>query len=195
MQFKGRKIFLQLLVLMLCAGVSLASDGAGEHATGPNKAFLFSVANFIILAVLIYWAMAKKINIHQVFADRATAIEGEINEARAQFESGLAELKAVEQKLAHSDKEAKELLQTLKTQAQNEYEELAQTTQKSAQKIVADAEAMAQRELEKIKNELRAELAQITIAHAEKKLKQLNDGDQNRIAESVAQKFASGGLS
>ncbi len=147
-------------LVLVTAGVALASEGGGEHHADWGN-FAFRVANFVIFIGIIYWAAGKKIV--GFFSGRRKGIEQELND----LESRKAE--------------AAKNLADAEYRAQGEAMQAAiiEKAEKTASQITEQAARTAENEIKQAMETMRAEMADQIIAAAEKMLQEKLTGEEH----------------
>jgi F-type H+-transporting ATPase subunit b len=124
-----------------------------------QAATAFTVLNFIVLAGLVGWYLAK--NLPKTFRDRNSSIQKDLVDARTATEEASARLNSVEQRLSKLDEQIAALrAQADKDSAQDE-QRIRASIEEDKQKIIAAAEqeiaaatALAQRQIQQYAAEL-----------------------------------------
>jgi F-type H+-transporting ATPase subunit b len=138
--------------------------GAKVGLNAEQAATAFTVANFVVLAVLLGWFLAK--SLPKTFRDRNTAIQKQLVDARIATEDANARLRGVEDRLSKLDSQ----IATMRAQAEKDSaldeQRIATSVEEEKQKILAAAEqdiaaatALAQRQLQQYAAELAIEQA------------------------------------
>jgi F-type H+-transporting ATPase subunit b len=138
--------------------------GAKVGLNAEQAATAFTVANFVVLAGLVGWFLAK--TLPKTFRDRSTSIQKQLVDARSATEDANARLSSVEGRLSKLDGEIAAMrAQAEKDSALDEQRILA-SVEEEKQKILAAAEqeitaatALAQRQIQQYAAELAIEQA------------------------------------
>jgi F-type H+-transporting ATPase subunit b len=133
--------------------------GAMVGLNTEQAATAFTVLNFIVLAGLVGWYLAK--NLPRTFRDRNSSIQKDLVDARTATEEASARLNSVEQRLSKLDEQiAAFRAQADKDSAQDE-QRIRASIEEDKQKIIAAAEqeiaaatALAQRQIQQYAAEL-----------------------------------------
>ena len=133
--------------------------GAMVGLNTEQAATAFTVLNFIVLAGLVGWYLAK--NLPKTFRDRNSSIQKDLVDARTATEEASARLNSVEQRLSKLDEQIAALrAQADKDSAQDE-QRIRASIEEDKQKIIAAAEqeiaaatALAQRQIQQYAAEL-----------------------------------------
>ncbi len=160
-----------------------ASSGEGGEAHHTNWGdLLIRTINFAILVGILYKLLKKPIT--NFFITRRQNIENllkELEQKREEAERKCAEYKA---KLAILDKEAESILQEYIAQAEKEKAKILEAAERQANYIRQQAKLAIQQEIKAAKDDLREEVAELTIKAAEDILrKKIGMEDQNRLVE------------
>nr|BAA83609.1 F1F0-ATPase b subunit [Desulfovibrio vulgaris] [Nitratidesulfovibrio vulgaris str. 'Miyazaki F'] len=102
-------------LVLVTAGVALASEGGGEHHADWGN-FAFRVANFVIFIGIIYWAAGKKIV--GFFSGRRKGIEQELNDLESRKAEAAKNLADVERRIANLEQERQSILAEYRAQGE-----------------------------------------------------------------------------
>lgn len=162
---------LSVVVVLLFAGMALASGGGESHADNGAvmKDFVWRVVNFVILAGIVFWAL-KKANLKGSLADRQVQIEKNLREAREARDVAEAKLKEYSEKLSKANQEVDELRVAMLQEAEAEKQRIIAEARVAAEKIAKQAVQAADQEVLKARAELRAEAARLAVELAAGKL-------------------------
>jgi F-type H+-transporting ATPase subunit b len=138
---------------------SVRKFGAMIGLNAEQAATAFTVANFVILAVLVGWFLLK--TLPKTFRDRNTSIQKDLVDARTATEEASARLRIVEERLSKLD----EQIAAMRTQAEkdsaSDEQRIKASVEEDKQKILAAAEqeiaaatALAQRQIQQYAAEL-----------------------------------------
>ncbi|MEJ5300698.1 MAG: F0F1 ATP synthase subunit B [Thermodesulforhabdaceae bacterium] len=170
------------IVITVSAGFAWASEGAEGHHGLNWTDFLLRLVNTAILFAVLYKLLKKPIVTY--FKTRRENIEQllrDMEQKRDEAERKCAEYKA---KLAMLDKEAEKILQEYIAQAEREKAKILEAAERQANYIKQQARLAIQQEVKAAKDELREEVAELTVKAAEDILRQRMDmGDQERLIE------------
>lgn len=167
---------------ILTAGSAWASaGGAGEHGLNWMD-FTLRVINTGIVAAVLYKLLKKPVTTY--FKTRRENIQKlleEMEQKREEAERKCAEYKA---KLALLDQEAEKIIQEYIAQGEREKAKIIEAAERQANYIKQQARLAIQQEVKAAKDELREEVAELTVKAAEDILKQRMDmGDHERLVE------------
>jgi F-type H+-transporting ATPase subunit b len=138
--------------------------GAKLGMNAEQAATAFTVANFIVLVILVGWLMLK--TLPKTFRDRSTAIQKHLVDARTATEEASARLSSVESRLGKLD----EQIAAMRAQAEKDsaldeqrikasVEEEKQKILKSAEQEIAAATVQARKQLQQYAADLAIEQA------------------------------------
>ena len=156
------------LALILAADVFAASGGGESHAA-EWKDFAWRMMNFVILAGLLYWLMAKKIK--EFFSGRRDEIKLALEQAQAAKEEAEQKYKEYTAKLEKATEEIAGISEMIKSQGLIEKERIIEDAKKAAEKMKEDTQARVEQEMKKAGNMLRAEAVKLSVEMAEELLK------------------------
>ena len=140
--------------------------------------FLFTAINLLILYLVVRKLLFKKLG--AFMSERSGAIADDIEKAAALKTEG--ENFQIEQQelLAASYDERKKILEEARQQAAKEYEAVVKKAKADAERIVAEAREETERERDRLKKDLKREIAALVIAASSKVIKANMDNDKNR---------------
>lgn len=147
-----------------------------------NHILIFQIINFSILLFILYKLLYNPLI---SFMDkRSEKIESSLKEA-ADRQQEATELQAkANADLALAKKEAYELLQTMRSQGESAKEDILKAGKEQAESLIVKARDEIELETKKAKENLRAEVASISVTIAEKLLKrEVKANDQDRFIE------------
>lgn len=163
----------------------LFAQEAVEHAAaeGGNPVFaLFenNLINWIVLIVLIVWFASKKLP--GVFAQRTSAIDAAIQEARLTREEGEKFLQDQQQKIANAEKESDNIL----VEAKQIAEQMRSDMESATKKEVSDLETRIQQEID---NQRQMAVMQLRIAAAKAAIKLSEEGIPKALNDNMKGKL------
>jgi F-type H+-transporting ATPase subunit b len=170
-----RKRFLSYVVLAGIAVLSMvalayaASGGGGESHDAELKNFKWGTVNFVVLLGFLYWLLAAKIK--DFFAGRRANIKAEAEAAAAAKKEAQKKYDEYDAKLEKATDEITGIAESIKAQGLAEKERIIEDAKKAAIKIKEDAQARMDQEFKKASNELRLEVARLSVQMAEDVLK------------------------
>jgi len=174
--------------LLLFAVAAFASEG-GEAEQSLFKAYMWPVVNFIILVVLLAYAM-KKADIKGFFSKRTELIEQSLKEAREAKDLAQKALAEVEGRLKTIDKEVAEIIASAKISGENEKGRLVEEGDKLKEKILEQAKTNIDFEVKQAKATIKKEAVEIAMELAEKKLREkLTKEEQLKLLEESVAKI------
>ncbi len=173
---------------LLFAAVAFANEGA-EAEPSLLKAYFWPVVNFIILIVLLTYAM-KKGDIKGFFRKRTELIEQSLKEAREAKELAQKALAEVEGRLRTIDKEVEEIIASAKLSGEKEKGRLVEEGDKLKEKILEQAKTNIDFEVKLAKATIKKEAVEIAMELAEKKLREkLTKEEQLKLLEESVTKI------
>jgi F-type H+-transporting ATPase subunit b len=138
--------------------------GAKVGLNAEQAATAFTVANFVVLAALVGWFLAK--TLPKTFRDRNTAIQKQLVDARTATEDANARLSGVEDRLSKLDGQIAAMRAQAEKDSALDEQRIAASVEEEKQKILAAAEqeitaatALAQRQIQQYAAELAIEQA------------------------------------
>ncbi|MCX7823133.1 MAG: ATP synthase F0 subunit B [Syntrophobacterales bacterium] len=166
----------------LTSGLAWAAGGqAGAHELNWMD-FTLRVINTGIVAAVLYKLLKKPtVTFFKSRQENIQKLLEEMEQKREEAERKCAEYKA---KLALLDKEAEKILQEYIAQGEREKAKIIEAAERQANYIKQQARLAIQQEVKAAKDELREEVAELTVKAAEDILRQRMDmGDQERLVE------------
>ena len=144
---------------------SVRKIGAMVGLNPEQAATAFTVANFLVLAVLVGWFLLK--TLPKTFRDRTTSIQKNLVDARTATEEASARLRSVEERLSKLDEQIAALRVQADKDSALDQQRISASIEEDKQKIMAAAEqeiaaatALAQRQLQQYAAELAIDQAQ-----------------------------------
>ena len=155
--------------------------GAKLGLTTDQAATAFEVLNFVVLAALVGWFLAKALP--KAFQDRTSSIQRKLVEARAATEEAGARLNSVEDRLGELDAkiaglkaQAESDLALEETRARAEIEEARRKILAAAEQEISTATAQARRQIQQY-------AAELAVDQAAKKLVVSSETDRLLVQE------------
>lgn len=180
-------LFTACFLLFTCVAV-FAGEGA-EAEPSLLKAYFWPVINFILLIVLLTYAM-KKGDIKGFFRKRTELIEQSLKEAREAKELAQKALAEVESRLKTIDKEVEEIIASAKLSGEKEKGRLVEEGDKLKEKILEQAKTNIDFEVKLAKATIKKEAVEIAMELAEKKLREkLTREEQLKLLEESVTKI------
>jgi len=173
-----------VLFLILTAAVVYASgSGEGEgHQTSKLITFAWKFLNVAVLFGVLYWLSAKAIK--GFFIGRRDSIKTSLEEAIALKEESQNKFNEYSAKLDEATGEIEGISEMIKAQGLAEREKILADAEKTAEKMKEDAKARMDQEFKKMRNELRAEAAELSVQIAEELLrKNIKKNDHEVMVE------------
>jgi F-type H+-transporting ATPase subunit b len=158
------------LVLVLAGAAFASSDGHGADSGVLLKDFLYRCLNFAIVFGGLGYVLAKPLR--KGLGERRAKLIETLEQANRARQSAEAKVAEYERKLADSDREIAELLAQAKEENSRERVSILAEAQAAADTVGKEARQCADREIERARQELRAETAQMAISMAEERLRQ-----------------------
>jgi len=181
-------ILFTIYFLLLTSAAVFANEG-GEAEPSLFKAYLWPIINFIILIVLLTYAM-KKADIKGFFRKRTELIEQSLKEAREARELAQKALAEVEGRLKMIDKEVEEIIASAKMSGEKEKGRLVEEGDKLKEKILEQAKTNIDFEVKQAKATIKKEAVEIAMELAEKKLREkLTKEEQLKLLEESVAKI------
>lgn len=164
-----------------------AGAGAGEQHGLPWGNFAFRVANLVIFMGIIYHFAGKKIA--GFFSSRRYNIENELSDLAKRKTQAEQKLKEVERNIANLEQERTKILVECKAQGEALKASIIEKAQAQADQITAQAVLSAAQETKYAVEKIRAEMADLIVATAEKMLQtQLTKDEHEKLIDKYLTK-------
>ena len=104
-------------MLLLLAGVALASEaaghGGGHGGISPAKVtdLILRTVNFVVFAGILFYLLAKKVKVKDIFASRSQEIAKTLDDLQAEKDAAAKALADMEAKLAAVAEEREKIIQ------------------------------------------------------------------------------------
>ncbi|WP_457756285.1 F0F1 ATP synthase subunit B [Thermodesulfatator indicus] len=167
--------------------------GAVSHEVKPHvtsrqlKDLLWWTVNFIALVIiLVKFGREPIVN---MFRSRRERIEGEYKELTDKRAEAERKYKEYEAKLATLEEEARKIMEAFIEQGEKEKERIIKEAYETAERIKQQAEFYVQQELEKAREELRKEVAELSVKMAEQIIREkITPEDQKRLVKEFIER-------
>jgi F-type H+-transporting ATPase subunit b len=159
---------------------AMAADGGSDWR--PTYDLIMRWVNFIILAFLIVkFARLPLINF---LKGRQKEIATEIEELENKRKAAEAAIKEAEEKLAASSSRLDSIKERILAQGKSRKEEIIASAKKESEMLLSAARVKVDGQIQSAKNQLRAEMVDLAVDQALKRLPSLiTDEDNQRIME------------
>ena len=145
------------------------------------------VLNFVIVAVVIVWAMNK--NLPGTFRNRTTSIQRAMEEARKTSEEAQRRLAEIENRLSRLDGEIGQMRATADAEAAEEEKKIKAAAEEDARKIAQQTEQEIAAAVKSARRELRAYAADLAVTLAQRQIHIDSTTDQ-MLVKKFAQQLA-----
>ena len=162
-----------------------AHHGVVTHSQVMN--FLWHCLNFTLLVLVLIKFL--KAPLSKALASRTEEIEKAFSDLEQQKKDAEKKYAEYEKKLSEMDKEAERILSSFIRQGEEEKEKIIHQAREAAERIKAQAELYVQQELEKARQELRREMADIAVSMAKDIIrKNLTEQDHHKLISEYIEK-------
>ena len=162
----------------LIIGVLASGDGGGT-LLDVNPGLIFWTAITFIILVLVLKRVAWK-PILTALDNRAKGIEDSLNRAEQAKEEAQRILEENQATLSKAEEESKKIIDQSRIYADNLKEQMLKESKDQQQKIIEDASAEIERKKNAAFEELKNQIAEISIIAAEKIMKENIDAGKNK---------------
>ena len=182
--FSGKKILkISSSILFLSLFSTTVYASAGESADSQIMDFIWKTVNFLILVAIIY-KFAKK-PVANALSSRAKSAKQLIDEAREAEKKASSNLIEMKSKIAGLEKEALEMVETAKKDAEAEKKHIIEEGKQELQRMTEQANFALQQEQRKVEDELKKWIAEESVKLAKEKLKEeMNQNHQKNLVGS-----------
>jgi F-type H+-transporting ATPase subunit b len=178
-----------LIAALFLLTTAHASGGgeAGGHE-GPNWInFFWRSVNFLALAVVCYWLMAKKVR--EFFTGRRAGIGTALAEAVTARETAQKKFEEYSAKLDKATGEIDQIGEMIKSQGLAEKARIIDDARKAAEKMKEDTQTRMEQEFNKAVRQLRVEAVRISTEMAEELLRnQIRATDHEAMVNEYLEK-------
>lgn len=189
-----RRVILCLVTLIACSfrlAAAYASGGAAGAEEGPNWAnFFWRSLNFLVLAGVLYWFLAKKAK--EFFTGRREGIRTALAEAEAARQAAEKKFQEYSAKLDRTTKEIEQIGEMIKSQGLSEKGRIVQDARKAAEKMKEDTRLRMEQEFHEASQRLRVEAVRLSAQMAEELLrKHIRAADHEAMVNDSIEKVVS----
>ena len=144
--------------------------------------FVMQVSAFIILLIVVIFVAYKPVK--RMLKKRQDYIEQEISDAEKNKSEASVQLAQAEETILASKKEAADIIEAARIQAEQQAEEIISGARRQAEQIILDAEADIVRSRQEATDDIRKEMVDIALLTSSEILKrEVNDEDNSRLAK------------
>lgn len=170
---------LSLFFLLFALTTAYASGGGGS-SEGPSWFdFTWRVVNFLILAGVIYWLLAKKVR--TFFTGRREEIRTALADAVAARGEAEKKFQEYAAKLDKATGEIDEITRMIQVQGLTEKERIIEDASKTAEKMREDTRARMEQEFNSASRELRIEAVRLSTQMAGELLRKNIQADDHEV--------------
>lgn len=157
----------------------------GEHAAAPTfwtNPAIWRPLNLLIFIIILVYLLRNKIRIGDVFDKRAAGIRKELEDARNAKEQAERKLAEVEARLNKLDQEVAAIKAESEQEGSREFERIVKGAAADAEKISQTAHREIDGAVKAAKSELRAFVAEQSVALAESMIRaEIRPDDSDRL--------------
>jgi F-type H+-transporting ATPase subunit b len=170
-------------VFLFSLGIAVASEGGhgGAEESGQMADLLYRTINFVLLIVILYFAM-RKAAVKDFFKDRREEIRKKLEELRNGKEEAEQQYRELDEKLKEFEAKKADIIEQFKAEGLVEKEKIISEAKERAEQMIAQAELTVQREIQGAKKRLEAELFDIAAQKAQEIIVQeIKEEDQDHL--------------
>jgi F-type H+-transporting ATPase subunit b len=170
---------LSLFVFFTLTAAAYASGGEGGHEGPSWFDFAWRVINFLILAGVLYWLLAKKVK--AFFTGRREEIRTALADAITAREEAEKKFREYAAKLDKATGEIDEITRMIQAQGLTEKERIIADARKAAEKMKEDTRSRMEQEFNKASRELRVEAVRLSTQMAGELLRKNIQADDHEV--------------
>ena len=181
---------LWIFAALLLAVVASANEGGGheEHAGGIPTVVFYQIFNFVLYAGILIFLLRKKIAGH--FRDRQQNFRQALVRAQAAQNEAEANKRDIQMRLAKQQAGETDSVGRAHAEAEELRRRILEEAELAARGLREEAHRTAQLEIERAKQELRAELVQEAMNIARRQWSEkMADNDQRRLQSEFVDKI------
>lgn len=145
----------------------LLAAGQAEAIGFWNNPDIWRVLNLLVFVIFLIYVLRSKVRIGQVFDNRAASIVKELEQAKRDKQESQQRLAELEARLGRLDQEVADIRSEAERESVREAERVRQTAAADAQKIKQSAQREIEGAMKAARGELRAFVADQSVALAE----------------------------
>jgi F-type H+-transporting ATPase subunit b len=180
-----------LMVLLFSVEFVLAAEGGGHggaQESGQMADFLYRTINFVLLVVILFFAM-RKAGVKDFFRDRREKIKKKLDDLLKGKEEAEQRYRELEKRLEEFEAKKAEILEQFRAEGLAEKERIIAEARERAEQMVAQAELTIRREIQGAKSRLQAELFDIAAQKAEEIIvREIKEKDQDHLINEFIEK-------
>jgi len=158
--------------------VAPSSEGESNSMLSINPTVFWSVANILILFILLRIFLFKPVN--KIMEERAAAINKDLNDAKASKTEAEILKEEYLQTLEDARQEAGKIVETARVQAENERATIVRKADEEAQAVFAENAKTIEHERKRSVQAAQTQIADLAIAAATKIIGRSVDTEDNR---------------
>jgi len=164
--------------LFIRPALLFAAEAAEQNDIWHNFT-LWRVINLLVFVIILVYVLRSKVRIGQVFDTRAASIVKELEQAKRDKQESQERLKELEARLNKLDQEIADIRAEAERESAREAERIRQTASADAEKIRQTAQREIEGAMKAARGELRAFVADQSVALAEGMIRREIRSDDN----------------
>jgi ATP synthase F0 subunit b len=152
--------------LFITPALLLAAQAAEQNDLWHNLT-LWRVINLLVFVIIVAYVLRSKVRIGQVFDNRAASIVKELEQTKRDKEESQKRLGELEARLGRLDQEVAEIRAEAERESAREAERIREVANVDAEKIRSTAQREIEGAMKAARGELRAFVAEQSVALAE----------------------------
>lgn len=186
---KMTPIFLSLTFFASSVALAVQETNGLHHGNpGPSLDTAFRIANFAMLAVILFFLLRKPVA--EYFANRSAALKMSVDEAGEAYAVALRQNGEMAKRLENLEKESREMLKTFRQEAESEKVRLINQAVVFSERLKEDVKKIAVGETRKAREELKGMAIAMSKNIAEQIIKkEMTEDDCNRLAGNYLERL------
>ncbi|HEY8339623.1 MAG TPA: F0F1 ATP synthase subunit B [Egibacteraceae bacterium] len=170
---------MQLNVVPLVLAAAEGEEASGVALVLPDAAeLIWGAVAFVLLLAVLVWKVFPALN--RMLEERAAKIQGQIEEAEAQRVEAEKLRRQYEEQLADARSEANRIVEAAREQAERVRADIVAKAEEEASQIVARARSDAEAERGRLIQDLRGQVATLSVQLASRIVQKELDAEQHR---------------
>ena len=189
----GRKIVKPSWSVILSFGLFLTLYGTAFASGGGDRSgdlldLLFRFINFILLVIILFWAI-RKIGLKESLSARMEEIRQRLDDLKKEKEESENRYKEIEKKLSDFNEKKADIIAQFREEGLAEKERIVAEAKERVKQILEQVELSIQNEMKSAGNRLRQEVLDLAAQRARGILaKEITDADQDNLVNEFIER-------